>query len=577
VTAQPGRACILMVDDRPENLVALEAILEPLGHELVRAHSGEEALRHILRKDFAVVLMDVQMPGMNGFETAQIIKSRERSKHLPLIFLTAISKDEQYVFEGYSAGAVDYMSKPFNPAILRSKVAVFIDLYLKNRQIEIQAALLRASERRALELEHRARLQESEARCAEIVDSATEAIITFGDDRRATVFNAAAEQTFGSTREDTLGQVIDELFVPPLDDEVIEGLLSRSGSASRSRRRELTGRRASGEEFPAEVSASCLALESQRVYTLIVRDITERKRAEEALRRQTESLATNSEELRTLNEELSLRQQELETAMTARSRFYASMSHELRTPINAILGYTSLMLESVYGQMNEQQIFGLDRAKKAAEHLLELVNDILDLSKIEAGKMELLLEPVRLPHVVQELFITVGPLAEQDSTPLQLQQEGPPFTVTTDPRRLRQILLNLLSNALKFGGGKPVTVRCRQTTSGGLQIDVEDRGQGIPEDDMQSIFDEFVQLHGNQGTGLGLPISRRLAQLLGGSLEIVSTAIDEGSTFRLSLPSLQAGDDSDEQNRTATGDENGHAARRLPADVATASGRHVQN
>jgi PAS domain S-box-containing protein len=574
VTPQPGRASILMVDDRPENLVALEAILEPLGHELVRANSGEEALRHILRKDFAVVLMDVQMPGMNGFETAQVIKSREKSKHLPIIFLTAISKDEQYVFEGYSAGAVDYMSKPFNPAILRSKVAVFVDLFLKNRQIEVQAALLRASERRALELEHRSRLQESEARCAEIVDSATEAIITFGEDRRATVFNAAAEQTFGSPGEDALGQVVDRLFVPPLDNEVLDDLLTHTGSSTRSRRRELTGRRASGEEFPAEVSASCLALGSQRVYTLIVRDISDRKRAEEALRRQTESLATNSEELRSLNKELSLRQQELETAMSARSRFYASMSHELRTPINAILGYTSLMLESVYGEMNEQQVFGLDRAKKAAEHLLELVNDILDLSKIEAGKMELLLEPVRFPHVVEELFITVGPLAEQDSTPLQLHQEEPPFTVATDPRRLRQILLNLLSNALKFGGGKPVTVRCRKPTDGGVQIDVEDRGPGIPEEEMHSIFDEFVQLHGNQGTGLGLPISRRLAQLLGGSLEIVHTAIGEGSTFRLSLPTLQPGHDAGEQPATASGED---AERRPAPDMTAWSGRHVQN
>jgi signal transduction histidine kinase len=202
------------------------------------------------------------------------------------------------------------------------------------------------------------------------------------------------------------------------------------------------------------------------------------------------------------------------------------------------------------------------------------VNDILDLSKIEAGKMELLLEPVRFPHVVEELFITVGPLAEQDSTPLQLQQEGPPFTVATDPRRLRQILLNLLSNALKFGGGKPVTVRCRQPTDGGVQIDVEDRGPGIPEEEMHSIFDEFVQLHGNQGTGLGLPISRRLAQLLGGSLEIVHTAIGEGSTFRLSLPTLQPGHDAGEQPATATGED---SERRPAPDVAAWSGRHVQN
>ena len=225
--------------------------------------------------------------------------------------------------------------------------------------------------------------------------------------------------------------------------------------------------------------------------------------------------------------------------MSARSRFYASMSHELRTPINAILGYTSLMLEDVYGTMTDQQVFGLERAKKAAQHLLELVNDVLDLSKIEAGKMELLVEPVAFPDVVNELFITVGPLAEKSGTPLNVNAAGEPFTVETDPRRIRQILLNLLSNALKFGDGKPVTVHCRQRADGGVEVDVEDRGEGIPADETHAIFDEFVQLHGTQGTGLGLPISRRLAQLLGGTLEIVRTQVGEGSTFRLSLPPLQ--------------------------------------
>jgi PAS domain S-box-containing protein len=538
MSGKPASASILMVDDRPENLVALEAILEPLGHRLVRANSGEEALRHILREEFAVVLMDVQMPGMNGFETAQLIKSRERSKHLPIIFLTAISKDDEYIFEGYSAGAVDYLAKPFNPAILRSKVAVFVDLFLKNEQIRRQNALLRASERRALELQHRARLQESEARCAEIVDSAMEAIITFGQDRSVTVFNGAAEQMFGCSRDEALGRPVDDFFVPPLDGAAVERLLRED--AAGSNRQEMTGRRASGVEFPVEMSVSCLALESSYVYTVIVRDITERKSAEEALRRQTESLAATGEELRALNEELSLRQQELEQAMSSRSRFYASMSHELRTPINAILGYTSLMLENVYGTMNEQQVFGIERAKKAAQHLLELVNDVLDLSKIEAGKMELLVEPVAFPDLIEELFSTVGPLAEQHDTPLRIEEESAPFIIDTDPRRLRQILLNLLSNALKFGRGREVTVHCRQRQDGGVEIDVVDLGEGIAPEVQQLIFDEFVQLHGTQGTGLGLPISRRLAQLLGGSLEIARTEVGKGSTFRLALPSIGA-------------------------------------
>jgi PAS domain S-box-containing protein len=542
------QASILIVDDRPENLLALEAILEPLGHELIRANSGQEALRQILLRDFAVVLLDVQMPGLNGFETASMIKSRERSRHLPIIFLTAINKDEEYVFEGYSHGAVDYLFKPFNANVLRSKVAVFVDLFLKNEQIRLQGEQLRASERRELELEHRARLQESEARCGEILASAMEAILTFDDSRLITLFNAAAERTFGYPADEAIGRSVDELFRPPLDPVALR---TERTTADAAARQETVGLRSNGDEFPVEVAVSTLALAEGSVHTVIARDVTDRRRAEASLRHQAESLAATSEELRTLNDELSRRQEELENAMAARSRFYASMSHELRTPINAILGYTALMLENVYGSMTEQQTFGVARAKKAAEHLLELVNDVLDLSKIEAGKMHLVFEDVAFPGLIRELFITVEPLAEQENTPLTLE-EGGDFSVRTDPRRIRQILLNLLSNALKFGKREAVTVSCRQRRDGGVEIDVRDRGEGIPADERDTIFDEFVQLHDEQGTGLGLPISRRLAQLLGGDLTIVSSEVGMGSTFRLSVPSIAA--------EEVGGDSNGASA-----------------
>lgn len=137
-------ARILLVDDRPENLLALEAILSSLGQTLVRARSGEEALKALLADDYAVILLDVQMPGMDGFETAAHIKRRERTRDIPIIFLTAISREPQHAFRGYSAGAVDYLAKPFDPWVLRAKVAVFVELYRKNRQLREQAELLAA-------------------------------------------------------------------------------------------------------------------------------------------------------------------------------------------------------------------------------------------------------------------------------------------------------------------------------------------------------------------------------------------------------------------------------------------------
>jgi signal transduction histidine kinase len=400
---------LLLVDDRPENLLALEAILEPLGQSLIRANSGPEALKQVLASEFAAILLDVQMPGMNGFEVAEIIKSRERSRTIPIIFLSAINKEDAYVFKGYSMGAVDYVFKPFNPDVLRSKVAVFVDLCLKQREIQRQGDMLRESQKRELELEHRTSLLEAEARSA------------------------------------------------------------------------------------AKLSQ--------------------------------------------MNDELHRRQVALEQAMGARNRFYASMSHELRTPINAVIGYSTLMLDNIYGPLNAKQKEGLQRTLKAARHLLELVNDVLDLSKIEAGKIELSLQPVMFPALIEDLFVTVRPLADEYGSALALDMESEPFNIVSDPRRVRQILLNLLSNAIKFGEGKPIRVVCKQCLDKGVEIEVIDEGVGIAKEDIARIFEEFVQVSESKqpGTGLGLPISRRLAQLLDGSLTVCSTP-GEGSSFRLTLP-----------------------------------------
>ena len=540
---------ILIVDDRPENLLALEAILEPLGQIIVRASSGDEALRKLLSHNVAMILLDVQMPGINGFETAKMIKSRERTKYIPIIFLTAISKDETYVFEGYSVGAVDYMSKPFQPDILRSKVNVFVDLFQKQRQLAEQQEQIAEAERRNLETRHLREIYESEARYSEIVGSAMDAIIGFDADGTIALFNGAAERMFGMPASAALHGGMRTFLPEALEQQMLDRACTRSTEVrtNEEARTEpgsegvlsLTGQRASGERFPVEATASCVELDGKKTYTLIVRDIAERKRAELALQTQAASLAQAMTELKALNDELAERQTELERAMAARSRFYASMSHELRTPINAVLGYSTLLLENIYGPLNEKQAEGITRTHKAAKHLLELVNDVLDLSKIEAGKIDLRLQPVMFPTLIEDLFVTVRPLADQYGSSLAIEHEGPSMKVISDPRRVRQILLNLLSNAIKFGHGKPIRVRSIPQPEGGVMLEVIDQGEGIAPADRDKIFDEFVQLGKTQlteGTGLGLPISRRLAEMLQGTLEIESEA-GEGSTFRLTLPS----------------------------------------
>ncbi|MEO6877266.1 MAG: response regulator, partial [Gemmatimonadaceae bacterium] len=375
---------ILLVDDRNENLLALEAILEPLGQRLVRARSGEEALRCLLDRDFAVILLDVQMPGLNGFETAQLIKARERTKFIPIIFLTAISKEEEYVFQGYSVGAVDYMFKPFQPAILRSKVQVFVDLYVQQLRITEQEQQLRDTEVREIELRHMKELLQSEARFREIVSSAMDAIVAFDAHGSVTLVNGAAERMFGVATGDAIGRDIGRFLSEGMKLKAISSLCGvdgpkKSGDATAKavvHPASLTGLRANGETFPLEASVSCLETTTGRTYTLIARDVSTRVHHEQALERQAASLARSATELQELNKELHRRQLELERAMTARSRFYASMSHELRTPINAVLGYSTLLLEHIYGPLNDKQEQGIERTQKAARHLLELVNDV---------------------------------------------------------------------------------------------------------------------------------------------------------------------------------------------------------
>ena len=275
-------------------------------------------------------------------------------------------------------------------------------------------------------------------------------------------------------------------------------------------------------------------------------------------------------ELKALNDELAERQQELERAMAARSRFYASMSHELRTPINAVLGYSTLLLENIYGPLNEKQAEGITRTHKAAKHLLELVNDVLDLSKIEAGKIDLRLQPVTFPSLLEDLFVTVRPLADQYGSSLAIEHQGASMKIVSDPRRLRQILLNLLSNAIKFGHGKPIRVRSMPREDGGIVLEVIDQGEGIAQADREKIFDEFVQLGKTQlteGTGLGLPISRRLAEMLQGVLEIESEP-GKGSTFRLVLPATAEAPTPPRRHAEKTAETPSSPA---PADVAGAS------
>ncbi|HLL46871.1 MAG TPA: PAS domain S-box protein, partial [Longimicrobiaceae bacterium] len=268
-------------------------------------------------------------------------------------------------------------------------------------------------------------------------------------------------------------------------------------------------RLASGEIRHVEVHTAPVELRGRTLLYSILTDVTARRHAEE----------------------------ERAAAVAARNRFYAMVSHELRTPISAVMLYNDLLLTGAYGALTESQTEGVLRSQSSAGGLLELVNEVLDLSRLEAGKMEARTEEVAAAELLRDVLSAVRPLADEHGCELSLDADAAPPVLATDPRRVRQILLNLLSNAVKYGRGRPVRVACRAVPEGGVAFEVADRGPGIPDNERERIFEEFVRLgDGSQpGTGLGLTIARRLAELLGGRVEVESV-VGEGSTFRLVLP-----------------------------------------
>lgn len=269
----------------------------------------------------------------------------------------------------------------------------------------------------------------------------------------------------------------------------------------------LRGRRTDGAVLHLEVHGSRTVLDGRPAVIGVGIDVTERVQAE----------------------------REREEAVLARDRFYAMVSHELRTPVSAVMLYNDLLLSGVYDPLTAQQREAVDRSQGSARHLLDLINDLLDLSRLEARRLETRVEDVEMAELVESVVDGLSALALEHGCGVSLHVAERPMVVTGDARRVRQILLNLLSNAVKFGHGRPVEVRLLRAEDG-VFFEVTDHGPGIPPADVDRIFEEFVQLgEPGVGTGLGLPIARRLAELQGGSIRVDSRP-GEGSTFRLFLP-----------------------------------------
>jgi signal transduction histidine kinase/DNA-binding response OmpR family regulator len=570
---------ILMVDDSATNLLALESILKTPDRNLVRASSGEDALRYLLDHDVAVVLLDVYMPGIDGLETAELIRSRDKSRDIPIIFLTANSTGVSHLSRGYSLGAVDYIVKPVDADILRSKVAVFVDLFKKNQEIKQQAELLEVKNRE-LENANLARLnmlidlgQELAAEndptrvlakfchsARRIVGAGEAAVGMLDNDGRALryFFHCTAdkeivspsaipaealraiEQLVAQQRTLRLTDSDDLLLDPQVADGAVQSFLGApirsplgvSGWLYLLNKNDDDDFTEADERLAATLATQiAVAYENARLYTEAQNHATE-LRLEVAERKQAEEERA----------EMMVREQaaraEADSAHRTKDEFMATLWHELRTPLTAILGWSHLLRMN---KLREPQFaHALETIERNARSQSQLIDDLLDVSRIVTGKLQIEFATVNLASVIEAAIESVHPALAAKEIKLETVVESD-FRVLGDANRLQQIFWNLLTNAIKFtpkGGHITITAERRDSA---IQVRVTDTGIGITEEFLPYIFDRFRQADGSTtraqgGLGLGLAIVRHLVEAHRGKVEVESFGQHRGSTFTISFP-----------------------------------------
>ena len=531
---------ILLVDDKLENLLALEAILEKLGDNLVRATSGEEALRCLLHQDFAVILLDVQMPGMDGFETATLIRNRGRSRHTPIIFLTAFSTSDQMLFKGYSLGAVDYLLKPLDPNILTSKVIVFVELFKKTEAVKQQAAQLVAVN---------AELKQSEERLRSLSTCSPIGIFEIDTEGGCRYTNPRYQIICGLKPAESLEKIWLE-SVHPEDKERAISSWSTYIYQGRDYSEEFRFQTAHGIVRSVQVRSSPMLSSQGELlgYVGTLEDITERKQAEEVraqvIREQTA-------------------RHEAEAANRMKDEFLAVLSHELRTPLTSMLGWSKILRSKKLDEKATSR--ALEAIERNAISQMQLIEDILDVSRIIRGQLRLNVSAVNLITVMEAALEAVRPLAEPKDIKLNTVLDTSVGSVYGDPARLQQVVWNLLTNAIKFTpkGGRvevSLSVICNeeQITHKYAQIEVIDTGIGISSEFLPKVFERFRQAdstttRSHNGLGLGLAIVRHLVELHKGTISAQSPGTGEGATFIVRLPLLQDNRGS-RASREATGE-----------------------
>ena len=588
---------ILLVDDSKSNLFALSSLLQAPDRNIVRVASGDDALRYLLNKEVAVILLDVYMPGIDGLQTGELIRSRERSKNIPIIFLTADSTGRRHLSRGYSLGAVDYIVKPVEPDVLRTKVGVFVELFKKTREIRRQAQLLEEKNQQ-LEETNLARLNmliELGQRLASLRDPAdvlkifcASAREIVGAEQAMVGMLVAAEKSplylFRSGQErdsntDTwkisdrvhnilltnkrplrLNECDDVLPDSALASDAVQSLLgapilcsakhrgwvyliNKTGAPGFTESDERLAETLATEAAVAFENAS-LHADAQRHATQLQLEIAERKQVEE-------------ERARLLLREQAARA-EAERANRTKDEFLSTLSHELRTPLTAILGWSHLVQTNPLDDSFVRRAF--ETIERNARSQSQLIDDLLDVSRIVTGKLVVDFRPVVLSEVIEAALLSARPLFEAKHVGCESSFADGASIIAGDANRLQQIFWNLFSNAVKFTPkGGHVRVGSKQGDRH-IKVTVSDTGSGIDEKFLPYIFDRFRQEDGSTtrqhgGLGLGLAIVRHLVEIHKGTIQVESAGKDKGTTFTISLPLLQiASISGDEIKSRATGD-----------------------
>jgi PAS domain S-box-containing protein len=543
---------VLIVDDQSVNLDALEATLAASDCQLVRAVSANEALLQVLREDFAAIVLDVRMPDMNGFELARLIKQRKRSRHVPILFLTAHLLDDSDVLQGYGAGGVDYLMKPVNPAILCSKVDVFIDLFrkthalaevnerlqseilerqnaqqalqvanqeLEGRVLERTAALARAN-RDVRENEERWRMAMEVARVAAWEWHLASGQMTWSTDPE--VLFGFPQHSFGSEQR---------LFraLHPADHEVIQTAIAAALKSETYQAEYRVVRPDGSIVWIADRGRGMVGPDGSfdRI-TGISRDVTAEHNAAE----EREQLLRHVGEAR----------DEAERQSRAKEDFLATLSHELRTPMNVILGWLDIL---VTGRPAVNLQSALSVIQRNARLQVKLIDDLLDMNSLLAGNVRLEVAPVDVGETLRVLTEALRPIAEGKGIQISAHVEAPPVEILADGRRLGQIVSNLLHNAIKFtpkGGRVEVSVARHEAET---EITVRDTGRGMSPAFLPHLFERFRQEDSSTtreagGLGLGLSIAKHLAEAHGGTIVANSEGPGRGATFSVNLPTSGA-------------------------------------